>query len=949
MATRLYLLGFQYDNAGTLPSGEESAATANLYGTQAGTLQLMHEFKANAQLTGLDPGTGSVVNNTAGTTKKNAFMAFWASLPLAQDQTVGGGNIIFNCADQEASLDSNFWINTLNIYVWRPSTGTKVGTLRDAVGTSLGGTESTTISTYQVTHITGITSSAVSALKGDIIVVEAWSTFTPSVSNTTQLGMSYGGSTVNTTENSAAAGSYGKNHASFIEFSETLVFGTKLYLHDEDVSGGLQFAPTPSGWTGTFHVNETVIHGLATTKDSASTRLTAKASQTGTNWSFWGMFVSPPLAADCTIGHSPMQLVTAGYTSDISISAFTISNPYLYVWRPSTGEVVGTIYSKDKSAYGGGYLGGSGSREFSLLLNSYGFYPLTAINALAGDVLVLEVWTSHNVTNTSVTNGHTFGGSTDVAISFADGSNAAAYLQINDLLTFSVPIYAAINGTNVVGTGAVGSFGFTKSGSVALSGVSAEGRVDSFVAHRPTEQQLQEVTPLSFNQKFSPLPAKWRESYWGLLPDFHFYVEPPHAETEQAQESAGTARQNHRAYVAYLHMTVPAGVPSPYGRINTAQSSDTNTGWGGAYGVRQSGVYGTGHVYAFGHETSVALTGVQGTTAVQALGVVLVATLTSLVARGRFGSFLVHGSEVRITGNAAAGAVETMGHALTLDGVLGLGQVGNLTVGTAILGKSATGRVGTLRPGVQISAIGNAATGAVDAVVVATTVHLHGVSATGIAGNLLLTRGLTGVEAAGGVGTAVAKARIALTGVQAQGGVGTFTHTVYREILGNRGTGLLGAMKYTFSLRGTAGTGEVGYAAPAHENALAGVLGALAGGEMAPGLSYELGGVSATGFLGAMIESIEVELTGVEGAGTVSPLRAAPTLYLVGNEARSELGEVDGSTHHVWVPLTGVQATGGVSRLWARQRTLARCIIVPPDTLFGRQDLSIMEAPRKVA
>jgi photosystem II stability/assembly factor-like uncharacterized protein len=112
-------------------------------------------------------------------TAQTALLAMFGSYPLNGPQTVGGGSITLNTAKNGSSAAAQFQVNSFNVYVWRPSTASIVGYVRDAGGTQLannpGGTGET------VTQITGITSSAVNALAGDIIVCEVWATWTQSM------------------------------------------------------------------------------------------------------------------------------------------------------------------------------------------------------------------------------------------------------------------------------------------------------------------------------------------------------------------------------------------------------------------------------------------------------------------------------------------------------------------------------------------------------------------------------------------------------------------------------------------------------------------------------------------------------------------------------------------------------------------------------------------------
>lgn len=212
MATRLFFHAAANSLTGTFPSAEQSAATSNATATGANTLRTMNTALGTAQ-------ASLAVTTSAATTAQNNFMGFFCSKPLQGNQTVGGGNMILNGAENESNANANWWINSLNIYVWRPSTGVKVGTVRDAAGTSLGGTEPTSTANNQVSNITGITSTAVSALDGDVIICEIWIRATQSAAMSYTGTFFYDGTTVNTTENAVVT-----NHASFIELTENLVF-----------------------------------------------------------------------------------------------------------------------------------------------------------------------------------------------------------------------------------------------------------------------------------------------------------------------------------------------------------------------------------------------------------------------------------------------------------------------------------------------------------------------------------------------------------------------------------------------------------------------------------------------------------------------------------------------------------------------------------------------------
>lgn len=209
MATRLYFHDAVTSLSGTLPSGEQSTRTPDWTATGGATNRTMDTNIGVAQAS----RAGTMLNQFPA---QDGLLGMFISPPLDTAQTVGGGNMTLNVADAESSPGANFWVDSLNIYVWRPSTGTKVGTLLDAV--DLGGTEGGTSET--VTHITGITSTGISALAGDVIVCEVWARSVQAIAGAYTATFYYDGTTENTTENATVS-----NHASFIEFAETLTFG----------------------------------------------------------------------------------------------------------------------------------------------------------------------------------------------------------------------------------------------------------------------------------------------------------------------------------------------------------------------------------------------------------------------------------------------------------------------------------------------------------------------------------------------------------------------------------------------------------------------------------------------------------------------------------------------------------------------------------------------------
>ena len=216
MATRLYFHDAANTQPGTYPSGRQgstgfAAGVTNISGS--GTLKKMNTTIGGGQVS---QGFNSVANQNI----QRFFMRFWVSPPLNGNQTVGGGNYILNYAHAESNTNMNIFSAGTYIYVWRPSTGSIVGEVKSTlVANTIAGTEPGAASSERVWHQSGISSSAVSAQDGDVIIVELYWSFAQGMSTSYTGTIYYDGTTQNTTADAVVS-----NHASFIEFAENLLF-----------------------------------------------------------------------------------------------------------------------------------------------------------------------------------------------------------------------------------------------------------------------------------------------------------------------------------------------------------------------------------------------------------------------------------------------------------------------------------------------------------------------------------------------------------------------------------------------------------------------------------------------------------------------------------------------------------------------------------------------------
>lgn len=177
-------------------------------------LRTMNTSTGTSQVTLTAPGS------PGSTALQYEFLAKFCSPPIGTTTTVGGGLMNLSIADSAGNSALNFWTNGVNVYIWRPSTGSKVGTIRDYTGTPLPNTSTNTVATSEkVTQYNGIPSSGISAEPGDVIICELWWGNSPSMATSYSYSIYFDGNTVNTTTGTAVT-----NHAGFIEFAENIPF-----------------------------------------------------------------------------------------------------------------------------------------------------------------------------------------------------------------------------------------------------------------------------------------------------------------------------------------------------------------------------------------------------------------------------------------------------------------------------------------------------------------------------------------------------------------------------------------------------------------------------------------------------------------------------------------------------------------------------------------------------
>lgn len=281
MATKLYLLSAANPLAGTFPTSEQSSQTASWSMTGASSLLAMRGTKGTAQ------GSFSGAS-LASTSPQIAFCGYFASDTLDVDQSVGGGGqtLTLNIANRETSLNMNFGSDLrCNVYIWRPSTGAKVGTICDCV-VMTGDAEPSGSALTKVNNATTTATSTVSALAGDVIICEIWQFHTQGAAS------SYTGSVyANGTTETLITNTTVTSHASFLSFSaDTLTFGTPASSGINATLAVTLAADSASGSTGAI-VAAQLDSGIQ--NDSASSLadvdVSAQLASTGQNDSAWSV------------------------------------------------------------------------------------------------------------------------------------------------------------------------------------------------------------------------------------------------------------------------------------------------------------------------------------------------------------------------------------------------------------------------------------------------------------------------------------------------------------------------------------------------------------------------------------------------------------------------------------------------------------------------------------
>lgn len=224
MATRLYFHAASSTVSGTLPSAEQSSRTATL-NVDAGTVNRSMDISI---------GAGQTVSqrNTSNATDVFCYYTKFISQPLnltsvsANTWTYNFAYKINNTSSQtgpvkEGATNPKYSNLPITFYIWRPSTGAKIGNIMDGdtPGTSGEYFDCTKVGSNELVEHGTLSGSAVTCQVGDVIVFEVWTYSTDITARTNALNWYYDGTTTNTTNETIVS-----NHASFLETPQNLTF-----------------------------------------------------------------------------------------------------------------------------------------------------------------------------------------------------------------------------------------------------------------------------------------------------------------------------------------------------------------------------------------------------------------------------------------------------------------------------------------------------------------------------------------------------------------------------------------------------------------------------------------------------------------------------------------------------------------------------------------------------
>src|SRR4249920_3389402 len=192
MVTRLYF-HVALNPLANLPTLEQSSLTSNGDAESQGINRLMDTIIGTAQV-------GLNLTSNATVSLQRYYFTTFISAPLSGISSITAQTWTYNYAALQSTSTGNFPASTaasvpvrITLYVWRPSTQTKVGNILDGTG-GLGRGSSATVERSQVGTFSGALLSGIQ--DGDVLVFEVWFEITQGVASAITETFYYDGTTV---------------------------------------------------------------------------------------------------------------------------------------------------------------------------------------------------------------------------------------------------------------------------------------------------------------------------------------------------------------------------------------------------------------------------------------------------------------------------------------------------------------------------------------------------------------------------------------------------------------------------------------------------------------------------------------------------------------------------------------------------------------------------------
>ena len=250
------------NSTSNLPSTTQSTLTAGALADLATINRSMDEEIGTTGQVGLSV-------NTTGTSLDNYYFTRFVSPPIYQEtNNIPAGSWTYNFAASQSNVRANFPVTSnnkpvyVNCYVWRPSTGTKIGTILDG-NTASEVDESAGADVEESHHVVFQGTTVSSLLFGDVIIFEAWFRVDPDQNlggGGASLTFFYDGNTITTLDNVTVS-----NHASYIETAGPINLTPIEPLYERSVLDTLQVA---ANVVATRRVSVSVAESLSIVDDS---------------------------------------------------------------------------------------------------------------------------------------------------------------------------------------------------------------------------------------------------------------------------------------------------------------------------------------------------------------------------------------------------------------------------------------------------------------------------------------------------------------------------------------------------------------------------------------------------------------------------------------------------------------------------------------------------------